>query len=486
MRSLRLVFFAFACILSSASSFAQSATRTLAGAGPNPSVVGQRVTLTADVDALGGGGPPTGIVYFKEGATTLGWAPLRSVAAGVGTLSGGGGGGFNGGGFNCALTTAGGVKCWGFNGAGALGDGTTTGRLKPVAVSGLASGVASVVAGGGHACAVTSAGALLCWGWNIEGELGDGTTTTRLVPTPVVGLSSNVVAVSGGLYHSCAATRSGAAFCWGTNGFGQLGDGTTTPRLTRARVAGLADVKALAVGLIHSCALTGAGAVKCWGANAFYELGDGTGTGRPTPVGVVGLSSGVVAISTSGHTTCAITSAGGLRCWGRNWYGGLGDGTTFNRNAPVGVLGLSGPVISVAVALDHTCAVTVAGAVQCWGRNNLGQLGDYTTTDRHKAVTVAGLSSGAVAVAVGEYHSCALLRTGGVRCWGYNAAGQLGDGTTTSRRTPVVTRAITTLLRARAQFSTTTLAAGLHALKAAYPGDAAHGASASVVYQKVN
>ncbi|HEY8259742.1 MAG TPA: chromosome condensation regulator RCC1 [Methylosinus sp.] len=480
LRSLRLVLFLFACATFPAASFAQSATRTIVGASPNPSVAGQSVTIVADVDAAGGG-VATGAVTFKDGPTTLGAATLSAVGANQSMLEAGGG-------RSCAVSVGGSLKCWGFNGFGELGDGTTTPRSTPVGVSGLSNSVVAVAAGDAHSCAVSGAAGLLCWGYNNLGALGDGTTATRLLPTRVSGFAiGDVAAVAAGAYHSCAATRAGAAFCWGANGVGQIGDGTTTGRLTRTAVSGLSSgVRAVAAGGLHSCALTTAGAVKCWGSNGFAQLGDGTATSRSRPVSVLGLSSGVVAISTSGHATCAILAGGGLRCWGRNWYGGLGDGTTFNRNRPVAVAGLAGPVISVAVGIDHSCAVSVAGAVQCWGRNNLGQLGDGSIVDRTRPVAVVGLSSGAVAVAVGEYHSCALLRTGGVRCWGYNAAGQLGDGTTTSRLTPVATRSLTALLRARAQISTTRLGVGGHALKAIYPGDANHAGSAGNVSHRVN
>jgi alpha-tubulin suppressor-like RCC1 family protein len=471
MRSRDLALLFFACLAFPTSSLAASATRTVVGASPDPAAIGASVTIFADVDAVGGGAP-TGKVTFYDGTKTLGAALLSLVGAGQASIAAGGL-------HSCALATTG-LKCWGFNGFGELGDGTTNSRSTPVQAAGLSSGVLAVAAGASHSCAISKTAGLLCWGYNNLGALGDGTTTTRVLPTPVSGFGvGEVVAVSAGGLHSCAATRAGAAFCWGNNISGQIGDGTKTGRLTRTAVAGLASgVRAVAAGGIHSCALTMAGAVKCWGSNAFYQLGDGTATERLKPVTVRGLSSGALAISTSGHATCAITGAGGLRCWGRNWYGGLGDGTAFNRNQPVGVIGLSGAVVSVAVGIDHTCAVTVAGAVQCWGRNNEGQLGDGSRTDRWTGVQVVGLTSAAVAVAVGDYHSCALLRTGAVKCWGRNADSQIGDGTTTTPRlTPVRTLSLAALVRARAKISTTTLGAGAHVLKATYAGDSAHSGS---------
>ena len=198
----------------------------------------------------------------------------------------------------------------------------------------------------------------------------------------------------------------------------------------------------VAAGGLHSCALTAAGGVKCWGDNSFGELGDGTTTKRLTPVAVVGLSSGVVAIAAGGAHTCALTIGGAVKCWGFNAYGQLGDGTTRTRLTPVDVVGLSSGVSAIAVGGDysagHTCALTSNGAMKCWGSNEWGQLGDGTTVfQRSRPGGVVGLSSGVVAIATGENHSCALTAGRGVKCWGQNFLRQLGDGTTTTRYTPV-------------------------------------------------
>ena len=356
--------------------------------------------------------------------------PVTAVAAG----------GFH----TCALTSGGGVSCWGSNDSGQLGDGTTAQRLTPVAVSGLSSGVTAVAAGGIHTCALTSGGGVVCWGANGSGQLGDGTTTQRLTPVAVSGLSSGVTAVAAGADHTCALTSGGGVWCWGLNGNGQLGDGTTTPRLTLGAVSGLSSgVTAITAGYFHTCALTSGGGVVCWGANASGQLGDGTTTTpRLTPVAVSGLSSGVTAVAAGASHTCALTSGGGVVCWGCNAIGQLGDGTTTQRLTPGAVSGLSSGVTAVAAGDSHTCARTSGGGVVCWGYNANGQLGDGTTTDRLTPVAVSGLSSGVTAVAGGIYHTCALTSGGGVVCWGWNANGQLGDGTTTDRLTPVVTIAV--------------------------------------------
>jgi alpha-tubulin suppressor-like RCC1 family protein len=295
-----------------------------------------------------------------------------------------------------------------------------------------------VSTGDRHACAVTAEGGVKCWGGNGYGQLGDGTTTDRLTPVDVQGLGTKVVALSSGSSKTCAVTSSGGVKCWGCNQAGQLGDGTTTNRLTPVDVAGLTSgVVSVTAGNDHACAVTTSGGVKCWGGNQEGDLGDGTAMERHTPVEVAGLTSGVRAVTAFGYFTCALTTGGGVKCWGSNYGGQLGDGSTTDRSMPVDVVGLSSGVVAVSAGGLHTCAVTAAGGVKCWGWNGDGQDGDGTTTDRLAPVDVAGLASGVQGVSSGGSHTCALISGGGVKCWGSNESGRLGDGTTTQRLTPV-------------------------------------------------
>ena len=338
----------------------------------------------------------------------------------------------------CAVTTAGGVKCWGANSNGQLGDGTTTIRAPPVDTSGLSSGVSTVSAGQSYTCAVITAGGLKCWGSNHYGKLGDGTATDRSTQVDVTGLTSGVAAVSTGSYHTCAVTTTGGLKCWGSNRYGQLGDGTATDRSTQVDVTGLTSgVAAVSTGSFHTCAVTTTGGLKCWGQNRYGQLGDGTTSIRSTPVDVSGLSARVAAVSAGLDHTCAPTTTGGLKCWGLNRYGQLGDGTTSTRATPVDVSGLSTGVAAASARGSHTCALTIEGGLKCWGLNSSGQLGNGATTDRRTPVDVSGLSTGVAAISAGGSYSCAMTAANGVKCWGSSIFGRLGDGTTGYRPTPV-------------------------------------------------
>ena len=404
--------------------------------------------LTSGVAAIAAGGGHTCAVTAAGGVKCWGRNDVGQLGDGttmerltpvdVSGLSSGVAAIAAGGNHTCALTAAGGVKCWGDNSYGALGDGTTTNRLTPVDVSGLTSGVAAIAAGESHTCALTASGGVMCWGYNLYGQLGEGTRGNYQTPVDVSGLSSGVTAITAGYDHTCALTAAGGVKCWGWNSFGQLGDGTTTYHLTSVDVSGLSNgVTAIAAGGSHTCALTALGGVMCWGKNDVGQLGDGTTTDRLTPVDVSGLSSGVAAIAVGESHTCALTAADGVKCWGWNLWGQLGDGTGVVRPMPVDVFGLSSGVAAIAAGRSHTCALTASGGVMCWGDNSFGQLGDDTTTDRWILVDVHGLSSGVAAIAAGESHTCALTSAGGVKCWGKNDVGQLGDDTTTDRWIPV-------------------------------------------------
>jgi len=343
----------------------------------------------------------------------------------------------------CGLTPAGAAYCWGENGNGQLGDGTLAPRLAPVMVAqpgGLT--FTNVTAGSFHTCGLTPARAAYCWGLNVDGRLGDGTTTDRVTPVPVAQPAGvTFTSVTAGSFHTCGRTPAGAATCWGDNSRGQLGDGTRTNRVTPVAVAQPAGVTFTSVtaGSFHTCGLTPMGAATCWGDNSLGQLGDGTTTNPVTPVAVAQPAGVTFTSVTAGELhTCGLTPAGAAYCWGGNG-GQLGDGTTTDRLTPVAVAQPAGVTFtSVTAGAFHTCGRTPAGATTCWGVNSRGQLGDGTTTNRVTPVPVAqpaGVTF--TSVTAGAFHTCGRTPAGAAYCWGDNSSGQLGDGTTTDGLTPV-------------------------------------------------
>ena len=331
----------------------------------------------------------------------------------------------------CAVTISV-VQCWGRNLEGQLGDGGTISSSVPVSVTGLGSEVTTIRAGGYHTCIVTTSGGMKCWGSNHYHQLGIGSSDDGHIPSSVSSLTSGVHAIALGKFHTCAATDSGVK-CWGFNGTGQLGNGSTADSDLPADVSGLSgNISLITAGDGHTCAATDAGIVSCWGRNAFGELGNGTIASSRSPVNVSGLTS-VVAVASNYLHTCALTSEGGLggdggmKCWGNNDYGGLGDGTVWNSDVPVNVTGLNVNVIAIASGDWHSCALMRGGTVKCWGRNEQGQLGTGNFANTTVPADLSGLS-GVSAISAGGYHTCALLGSGGVKCWGQAGYGQVGNG----------------------------------------------------------
>ena len=334
---------------------------------------------------------------------------------------------------SCALLDTGAVKCWGLDRSGQLGDGgDNIDQITPVDVYGLSSGVMAISAGGSHSCALMESGAVKCWGDNDDDQLGDGSGADQGTPVDVTGLSSGVIAISAGGYHSCALLDTGAMKCWGDASYSQLGnEGAAMTHSSPVDVDGLSSgVIAIEAGYLHTCALLDTGAMKCWGNDDSGQLGDGgTHLNQATPVDVSGLSSGVIAMTAGFRHSCALLDTGAVKCWGWDEFGQLGDvDTQTTQGSPVDVLGLSSGVISIAVGDSHSCAFLDTGAIKCWGSDELGQLGGgIAHNDHSRAADVAGLSSGVGAIALGAYHSCALLDTGAMKCWGWDISGQLGD-----------------------------------------------------------
>jgi alpha-tubulin suppressor-like RCC1 family protein len=341
-----------------------------------------------------------------------------------------------------ALKMDGTVWAWGFNLYGQLGDGTALDRASPVRVSGLVD-VTAVAAGDGHSVALTDDGTVWTWGRNDHEQLGYDTGAARCgtkyitcskMPNPVANLS-NITAVAAGDKHTVALGDDGRVWAWGYNWKGQLGDGTTTDSLIPVEVSTLVDVVAIAAGSNHSIALKDDGTVWAWGDNDDGQLGDGTTIDRPTPVAVSAFVD-VVAIAAGSNHSIALKNNGTVWAWGENKSGRLGDGTTTNRLTPIQVSELF-DVIAIAAGQSHTIALRADGTVWAWGNNGDGRLGNGESGSSERTpVQVSGLGN-IVAIAAGGSSTFALKDDGSVWAWGNNDDRQLGDCTTTGRTTPV-------------------------------------------------
>ncbi len=318
------------------------------------------------------------------------------------------------------------VFSWGYNFNGQLGDGTTTQSDVPVLIEGL-NEVTSVSGGEGHGLALLASGTVMAWGRNQYGELGDGTTERSDVPIAVPGLE-NVTAVSAGADFSLALLRGGTVMAWGAGGHGQLGDGSTENSDVPVPVSGLEGVSAIAARGGRALALLEDGTVVAWGNNANGELGDGSTESSDVPVAVSELS-GVTAIAAGPNQSLALVSGGAAWAWGDNEQGQLGDGTTEQSDNPVPITSLGSGITSIAGGTNYSLALAGDGHVWAWGSKFLGKLGDGEAGTGYAPVPaeVGGLT-GVTAISGGDNTSLALLQSGHLAGWGGDEHGELGIG----------------------------------------------------------
>ncbi len=334
-----------------------------------------------------------------------------------------------------------------------------------VVASGVLTGqtVTQITTGDADTCALDSAGLAYCWGSNVNGEVGDRTTIDRRRPVAVdtngVLAGETLTQIVSAYRHTCALDSAGAAFCWGDDTYGQLGDGTTRQRDSpvAVRMTGVLAGKTLtqiSTDYRHTCAVDSAGAAFCWGDNTYGQLGDGTTRQRDSPVAVrmTGVLAGKILtqIATGYYHTCALDSTGKAYCWGDDTYGELGDNRRAQDSLPValdtaGVLA-GARLAQLSAAGYHTCGLDSAGLAYCWGDNAFGETGNDTTTSGRAptAVYLAGALAGVALTQIssGLLHTCALDRRANSFCWGDNTYGQLGDNTTTQRIVPVLVRTL--------------------------------------------
>ena len=322
-----------------------------------------------------------------------------------------------------AITEDGSLWMWGWNIKGQLGDGTTEEKHTPVKVM---ENVKMISLGGYYSGAITKDGSLWMWGSNDRGQLGDGTTEDKHTPVKVM---ENVKEVSLGFFHSGAITEDGSLWMWGDNQYGELGDGTTEENHKDAPVKIMENVKTISLATFHSGAITEDGSLWMWGDNGYGRLGDGTTEEKHTPVKVM---ENVKAINLGCFHSGAITEDGSLWMWGGNQYGELGDGTTEEKHTPVKIME-NVKNVSLSDANDSG-AITEDGNLWTWGWNYWGQLGDGTREDKHTPVK---FMENVKAISFSKWYAGLIKEDGSLWMWGQNGYGQLGDGSTKDSEYPI-------------------------------------------------
>lgn len=353
-----------------------------------------------------------------------------------------------GSGTTCAVVSGGAVDCWGYGYGGQLGNGTTTNSDVPVSTG--ITGAKTVVEDyeGNSFCALFTSGTIDCWGVGSQGDLGNGGTSNSDVPVPVESITT-ATSVVGGLDGFCALLSTHTIDCWGYGGSGQLGNGTNTNSDVPVAVETISNASKLVAGQTYFCSLLSTGHVDCWGANNDGQLGNGTTTASDVPVAVKKITTATSVISgTESFTDCALLSSGAVDCWGYNVYGELGDGTTTNSDVPVAATGIK---TATSLAEDIStegngfgyCALLKSEHIECWGYNSYGELGNKKTTESNVPVSVKKIKT-AVSIVGGDEGYCAVLKNENLDCWGRGDYGELGNGSGASSDVPVAVATITT------------------------------------------
>lgn len=401
-------------------------------------------SMTTDASSADGSVSMDGSI-FDAGGTDGSVSEDSSISPDTGTVDAGAtisGTYFAGAYHTCHVRPTGDVACWGRNISSESGGSSFSDYSATSHVIGSLSLVQTMAGGGGYSCAVTASGAVKCWGENTFRELGDGSTMERSSAVTVSGVSSvaqvDVAPLVGtdvflaGAHHSCAVQTDGDAYCWGDNSEAQLGDGTSIPRTSAVAADSASTFSSVAVGNAHTCGLRTDGVVRCWGDNAQYERGSSS-TLLGDSANSVSLGDTITQIAAGSEFTCALREDSAIQCWGRANLGQLGHsyvGSAPARDTPQSVDGIS-DAVSICAGADFACALQGSGTVRCWGRNDRGQLGDGTTTNQETPQVVDGIDN-ATSVICGDAHACATREDNTIYCWGDDTFAQLGTGSAQS------------------------------------------------------
>jgi len=356
---------------------------------------------------------------------------------------------------SCAIIDNGSIACWGRGSDGQLGDGTIANRWTPTLTNsqGLDRTATAIAAGGAHTCAILDNGLVSCWGHSggSDGRLGNGDTSDKTSPTLTssFGNGRTAIEISAGAGHTCVILDNFSVSCWGNNDYGQIGDGTTNSRLTPTPVIGFENnsiVIGISSGTHHTCAIVENGSVYCWGYGVFGRLGNGDSSDKTSPTLTSSFSDGrtAISISSGGFHSCALLDDGNVSCWGWNPDGQVGinedstSGHVVSNPSSINIFDDGATAVAISLGASHSCAILDNGLVNCWGLNDFGQLGDGTSVNRYEPVLTQSLGSEgfAIGISAGAYHTCALLDTGDVSCWGMGYLGRLGDNQNEDRAFP--------------------------------------------------
>jgi alpha-tubulin suppressor-like RCC1 family protein len=327
---------------------------------------------------------------------------------------------------------------WGYNYYGQLGDNSTIQRNTPVSILGVNKTFCSISAGYYHSIGIDDNGKVWGWGYNINGQLGNNSTTNRATPVSILGINKTFCSISTGYRHTIGLDKNGKVWGWGYNVYGQLGDNSITSRLTPVSILGVNKTFcSISAGYQHSIGIDDNGKVWGWGYNLQGQLGNNGTPNRCTPVSILGVNKTFCKIASGNGHTIGIDDNGRVWCWGNNSNGQLGDNTITLKRTPVSILGVNKTFCSISGGLKHTIGLDKNGRIWGWGYNSFGQLGDNTVISKRTPVSILGVNKTFCSISAGTYHTIGLDKNGRVWGWGYNSNGQLGDNSITSRRTPV-------------------------------------------------
>jgi alpha-tubulin suppressor-like RCC1 family protein len=337
---------------------------------------------------------------------------------------------------------------WGWNLYGQLGDGTYVSKTSPVLIAGASTWV-SAATGQLSSLAIKNDGTLWAWGNNDWGQLGDGTNLPRTTPYRIS--TDTWICISAGVIHTLGIKSDGTLWAWGYNAYGQVGDGTFTDRNIPVKISTATNWVSVAAGNLHSTALKSDGALWVWGSNTYGQLGDNTNTDKNIPTLLPSAVSWTT-VSTGTYFTTAIKTDGTMWAWGLNDYGQLGNGTTINKNFPIQTGGILTSWKAVKAGLSHCIAIKDDGSLYGWGRNSEGQAGDGTFIDRKVPIRIGTETNWSVSISAGRTHSISINTNGTLFEYGDNSSGQIGDGTGLNRPSPVpiITEPIFTMAAANA------------------------------------